>query len=288
MTENPLFQRQRLRDRLKKARESAGLTQRQVAEELDWSPSKVIRIENGKIGVSVTDAMALLTTYGITEDGQAQELISLARSARQLPWYSPYRSVMSADFQAYLAYEGSASIVRNYERNVTPGLLQTEAYTRALMTGFAAGGEGAGGDDLELRVQLRMERQDRVLQADTGEFYFILDEAALRRTIGSEAIMRQQHERLLTVNEMPNAKVMYVPFTAGIYPFFRTPYVIFEFFSDDDDIVAYLETPEGEVLLSEKTPGGSRRKQPADYLDAFWKVEKGVALEVSEEVLFSG
>ncbi|GHE77158.1 transcriptional regulator [Streptomyces longispororuber] len=284
-SQNPLFLRQRLRDRLRKAREAANLTQRQVAEDLDWSPSKLIRIENGKIGVSVTDVMALLTKYQVNEEDH-EALLELARSARQLPWYWPYRSVASPEFQAYLAYEGSASIVRAFERNVMPGLLQTEAYMRALLGGFTQeGGMSGDREEMEARIQLRLERQQRVITPESGQFFFILDEAALRRVIGSEAVMRQQHEQLLAANDMPNVTVMYVPFSAGIYPFFRTPYAVFEFEGSDDDIVAYLETPDGEVLLSERTPSGGKKKQPADYLDAFWKVERSVAKELTEESL---
>ncbi|WP_158239637.1 helix-turn-helix domain-containing protein [Streptomyces carminius] len=281
-SENPIFLRQRLRDRLKRAREAADLTQQQVADSFGWSPSKVIRIENGKIGVSVTDAMALLGKYGIAGE-EADQLIALAKAARQPTWYSGYRQIISPEFQAYLAYEESASIVRNFARNVIPGLMQTEEYARTLLRGFNEG-EGAEKGDLEMRVELRMRRQ-RVLESDSAQFFFVLDEAALRRFVGGDTVMRQQYEALLRTNELPNVKVMYVPFTAGIYPLFRTPYQVFEFPSDNDDLVAYLETPEGEVLLSEKTPRAGRRLQPADYLDTFWKVEKTVAVEITEEIL---
>lgn len=285
-SENPMFLRQRLRDRLKKARETAGLTQQQVADAFGWSPSKVIRIENGKIGVSITDAMALVSKYGIDPD-DGRQLVDLAKAARRPSWYAPYRPVMTPQLEVFVAYEESASIVRAFECNMVPGLIQTEEYARALMIGFEAeGGPRRVPGNLELSVELRMRRQ-RVLETENTEFYFILDEAALRRTIGDETIMRQQYEALLRLNDLPNVNIFYVPFSVGIYPFFRTPYSLFAFSDSDDSLVAYIETPAGQELLNEKTPKSTSKLEPEDYLDGFWKVEKNFAKEISEDVLMA-
>ncbi len=276
-SENPMFLRQRLRDRLKRAREAAALTQQQVADRFSWSPSKVIRIENGKIGVSITDAMALAEAYALSPD-EREELVALARAARRPPWFAPYRGVMTPALEAYIAYEESATIVRAFERNVMPGLVQTEEYARSLLQTI----EEDRPEAAEHRIELRIRRQ-QILTSQQAEFFFILDESVLRRTIGSSEIMRQQCETLLRVSELPNVTVYYVPFTAGAYPFFRTPYQVFTF--EDGDPVAYLETTDGEFLLYEHAAGGDRR-DPADYLDAFLQVERsGTALPLTEEVL---
>ncbi|MEV0936423.1 helix-turn-helix domain-containing protein [Streptomyces phaeochromogenes] len=287
LSENPMFLRQRLRDRLRKAREAAGLTQWQVADTLGWSPSKVIRIEIGKIGVSVTDTLALISRYDIDVEEQ-RELVELARSARRPSWYAPYKEVTTPELEAYIAYEESATIVRNYERNVVPGLLQTENYARALLQCWqedtSSAGRGAGQRHLELGVDLRMKRQE-ALQSEEAQFFFLLDEAVLRRVVGTEAVMRQQHEALLQLSALPNITILYVPFTVGPYPLFRSPYQIFEFGRSDDDLVAYLEGPSGEALLTERASLADR-KEPTDYLDAFWTVEKTLARSITHEVLF--
>ncbi|MFJ9998215.1 helix-turn-helix domain-containing protein [Streptomyces werraensis] len=272
-----MFLRQMLRDRLRRARESAALTQQQVADTFGWSPSKVIRIENGKIGVSITDAMALADCYGLPEDERG-ELVQLARAARQPPWFAPYKGVMTPEFEAYIAYEESAVVVRAFERNVMPGLLQTEEYARSLLQAI----DGDSVEMEEMRVELRMRRQ-HILSSEEARFFFILDEAVLRRVIGGEEIMRQQCETLLRMNEMPNVAVYYVPFSVGAYPFFRTPYQVFTF--DTGDPVAYLETAEGDVLLYERVPGVDRR-EPSDYLDAFLAVERGLAQPITEQAVF--
>jgi len=283
VSENPMILRERLRDRLKKAREQAGLTQRQVADAFGWSPSKVIRIENGKIGVSVTDAMALVSQYGIDGD-DGRQLIDLAKAARQPSWFTAYRSVISSVFETFLAYEESAKIVRAYEPNVTPGLLQTEEYPRAIMKALPRGTETVDDETLELRVDLRMKRQ-KILQSEEAEFFFILDECALHRRIGSDAIMRQQHEALLRIQEMPNVTILYVPFTVGIYPLYAGPCHIFESANADDDLVAFLENPDGDTILNEKSPRTGKSKDPSDYLDDFWTVEREYALPITRDAL---
>ncbi|MFD9792653.1 helix-turn-helix domain-containing protein [Streptomyces sp. NPDC059070] len=272
MAENPMYSRQRLAQRLRKGREDAGLTQQQVAESFGWSPSKVIRIESGQNPVSVPDAMVLMAKYGIAGE-EADRLTELAKAARQPSWYAGYKDIISPEFEAYLAYEESASIVRDFARNVVPGLLQTEEYSAAL---FAAFGESE--EAVRRRVELRMRRQ-KVLDA-SAEFFYVLDESTLRRQVGSETLMRHQYEALVAANDRPNVTILYVPFTVGIYPQYRSPYTIFEF-ADADDLVVYLEKPETEELLSEKTPK-SGRKSPADYLDAFWTVERSLALDIGQ------
>ncbi|MFG2351521.1 helix-turn-helix domain-containing protein [Streptomyces phaeochromogenes] len=285
MSENPMFLRQRLREWLKKAREAAELTQQQVADTFGWSASKVIRIENGKIAVSVTDAMALAALYGLDSEKQ-RELVELARAARQPSWYTPYKEVMTKELEAYIAYEESARIVRAFERNVMPGLVQTEEYARALMRNLPdPTGEGHGGQ-LELRVDLRMKRQ-KVLESTDAQFFFILDESVLRRTIGNSAIMRQQRETLLRVSELPHVNIYYVPFTEGLYPLFRTPYQVFAIDDEEEDLVAYLEDAHGEAILSERAVRTTRNGlEPADYLDAFLEVERnGPARLISEDIV---
>ncbi|MGW1880101.1 helix-turn-helix domain-containing protein [Streptomyces sp. NPDC001975] len=272
VAENPMYSRQRLAQRLRKGREDAGFTQQQVAEEFTWSPSKVIRIESGSKPVNVADAMVLMAHYRIIGE-EADRLTELAKAARQPSWYAGYKEIMSPEFEAFLAYEESASVVRDFARNVIPGLLQTEEYTDALLEAF-----GVSADVREKRVELRMRRQ-KVLDTD-AEFFYLLDESTLRRQIGSENLMRHQYEALLASNERPNIKIMFVPFKVGIYPLFRSPYTIFEF-PESDDLVAYLEKPETEELLSEKTPR-SGRQSPTDYLDAFWEVERSLALDITQ------
>src|ERR1700722_17764160 len=111
---SPLVQRRRLRGGLRQARQDAGLTQEQVASAMDWSLSKVIRIENGTTGISTNDLRALLRLYQITDADQVQDLIELARSARERSWWSTYKDAAGPDFTRYVEQEASASAIRTY------------------------------------------------------------------------------------------------------------------------------------------------------------------------------
>ncbi|QNP71542.1 helix-turn-helix domain-containing protein [Streptomyces roseirectus] len=280
---DPIYQGRRLRKRLRAARERTGFTHADVADRLDWSPSKINRIETGKVSLTLTDSRALLALYGIEDEAQVEEITELVRAARRPPWWAGYRGVAAAEFLQYLSFESSAIRIRNFESNLVPGLLQTEEYAREM---FNAMGQNS---DTEALLALRLERQERVVRTHGAELFFILDEAAVRRILGSAKIMKNQYEKLLALNEMENVTVKVAPFTSGIYPQFRSPYVLFQFPEEEEDLVAYLEKPDGQVLLSERSAfTGAGTPEPSDYLDDFWHVERYVAVDLEEEFLMRG
>ncbi|MFJ5059593.1 helix-turn-helix domain-containing protein [Streptomyces nigra] len=281
--QDPIYQGHRLRKRLRAARESAALTHTDVAEALEWSPSKINRIETGKVGLTITDARVLLELYGVTDPEQVREITAMARAARRPPWWAGYRSAATEEFLRYLSYESSAIRIRNFESNLIPGLLQTEEYAKEVFSMLG------GSANLDALLSLRLERQDRIVRPGGPELFFVLDEATIRRVVGSEQIMKNQFEKLLALNEMDNVTIKVAPFAAGLYPQFRSPYVLFQFPEEDEDLVAYLEKPDGQVLLSERSPfTGLGAKEPADYLDDFWYVEKQVAQNLDQDFLFRG
>src|ERR1700733_5619567 len=242
---SPAVQRRRLRTELRRARLQAGLTQDQVAETMEWSLSKVIRIEAGTVGVSANDLKALLALYKIADEDQVASLLALARAGRERPWQSVYRDIVSPRLLQLIEFEAAASISRNFQPLVIPGLLQTEEYARAMFGQLAGDTPDPG---VDARVEVRMKRQEVLDQADPPLLFFILDEAATRRLVGGRDVMRGQLRRMAELAARPHVTIEVVPFSVGAHPGLQGPFLIEEFPDPADDDVLYLESPQGDVL----------------------------------------
>jgi len=238
----PVVQRRRLRTELRKARLEERLTQEQVAEAMDWSLSKVIRIENGTVGISTNDLKALLRLYQAIDTQRTDELVALAKASKERSWWSGYREVVPQSLLQLIGYESAAFITRNFETLLVPGLLQTEEYASTVIREFE------GPRHLETLVEIRMRRQDLLDRADRPMLFFILDEAVVRRQIGGKAVMRRQILGLVEAADRPNLTIEVVPFSAGAHPGLKGPFVIVEFPDPGDDDVLFLESARGDVI----------------------------------------
>jgi transcriptional regulator with XRE-family HTH domain len=218
MTESPLeapeVLRRRLKDALRKARENADLTQKAVAQQLDWSPSKIIRIEQGAVGVSSTDVRALLRLYGVDDESQVRELTELAKRSRKQSW-SEYKDVYSQVSLTLFAYESAAKRILNYEPTFIPGLLQTEEYAQALLRGL-----GHSEERVDLKVRARLARQ--------------------------ELLERSPHDRLKELASLPGIKIQVLTFDVGVHPSMGAAFTILEFDGLDD--LLYLESSTGDHI----------------------------------------
>ncbi|MFE6328951.1 helix-turn-helix domain-containing protein [Streptomyces sp. NPDC057838] len=271
---DPMFYRQHLSSQLQAARKRAGYSQPDVARETGWSLSKVMRLESGRVKISMTDLKALISYYDLSPENAA-DLRRAAEEARRQPWWYDYRSLLSEAFQSYLGYEASAAVIRNFEALYVPGLLQSESYARAVLQQSVVPEK----DEL---LDLRMKRQERMLREDAEtELRFLIDEAALRRVVGSRALMQEQIEHLESVSLLDHVSIGVVPFASGLYPLLRSPYVIFEFARPEQERLVYLENPDGSVILSNKAIVGVQRSVE-DYLEAFWEVENEYAKPIRE------
>ena len=153
----PLVQRRRLRTELRRARSAADLTQDQVAQAMDWSLSKIIRIETGAVNVSTNDLKALLNLYNILDPERTSQLIELARAARQTSWWNKYKEAISDQYFQLIGYVEAASVVRSYEPLLIPGLLQTPEYAETTFQKFAESGEPS--NLIQARMEIRLTRQ---------------------------------------------------------------------------------------------------------------------------------
>jgi transcriptional regulator with XRE-family HTH domain len=242
---SPVVQGRRLRAELRKAREKAGLTQEQVAGAMDWSTSKVIRIEAGSSRITTNDLKALLRHLDIVDAQRTAELLALARAARAPSWWGQYRGVASAGFLKFVEYEAAASVTSNFEPLLVPGLLQTREYARAVIEQFD---DQPTEERVEALVKLRMTRQELLERAEPPRLFFILDEAVVRRFVGGAAVMHRQIRHLIQMADRPNVTLEVVPFSAGVHPGMHGPFVVIEFPDTADDDALYLESPRGDVI----------------------------------------
>jgi transcriptional regulator with XRE-family HTH domain len=269
---DPSFQRRKLARNLRRGREAAGLTQREAADRLEWSLSKLIRIESGAQGISVTDLKAILELYGLTDPDQVAMLAEAARGSRGQPWWTAYRDIVSPQFSGYLGYESQAVSFRIFNPFLIPGLLHTEEYATAL-----PGDYGEPERDRRI-VDLRSERQERVFARPGIKLAFVMGEEALCRWIGGAHVMRRQLEHLLEVSGRPGVSVRIVPFRAGSYPGLRGP-MILAGLGESDEQVLFLESVSGDQLLRDDP---EKISEYSEYFEKMMRlvlpVEEGSAL----------
>jgi len=238
--QSPAIGRRRLRIELRRAREAANLTQEQVVRELDWSLSKLIRIETGAVGVSTTDLRALLQLYGITDAGRISELTTMARASRRKPaWWSAYRDLIPEGYRKYAELEGAASVVRTFHPLLVPGPLQTRDYAESVVT--SGGPLQLADDDIQRLVEFRMIRQRELFASTERQITMLLGEAAVRQVVGDRDVMRQQLE-VLRDQQHSGLSVRVVPFTSGAHPGLAGgAFTILEFPDAIDDDVLCLD-----------------------------------------------
>jgi transcriptional regulator with XRE-family HTH domain len=229
-----MVQRQRLRTDLQQVRLRLGLTQRQVAADLGWSVSKLLRVENGKVGVSRTDLKALLERYEVTDPAVVDSYVAMAEQGRKQRW-SAYRDVLNPEFFRYLEYEGSASSIRQFQPHVIPGLLQTEAYARYLGRVTSATAPAV----LDRQMEVRTARQRHL---DEVRLDVVLDEAVIRRCLGADpSVAAGQVAHLRELAGRPSVSVRVVPFSRGPYRGSATPFILLGFPDPGDRDLLFRE-----------------------------------------------
>jgi transcriptional regulator with XRE-family HTH domain len=241
---DPDVQRRRLMSALREHRELAGITQRDAAAALDWSPSKLIRIETGAHGVSVTDLQALLHLYGVTGQDTTANLKELARASRGKPWWHEYRDLVSRQFATYLGYESSASSLTAFHPLMLPGLLHTEAYATAILDILRKP------ERTRRIVELKRRRQEHLFADAYVQIAFIVNEEALYRWIGGRDAMRLQLQHIRDVAERPNVTVSIVPVSAGAHPGLCGSFTVARIDELNEQLV-FLESMNGDKIIKD-------------------------------------
>lgn len=270
--QNPPVEPWRLPPELRRLRDGAGLTRNDVAQAMNWSVSKGIRIETGEVRVSVNDLRALLRLYEVDDNAMVDRLVEMARATRNNRWAEFRDAYKNKSFFGYIEREAAAGIIRGFDPLVLPGLLQTEEYARAILTNAGQGrkryvsGEAAAIAAVEQRWEVRQLRQ-QIHDRDTPpNLSYIIDEAAIRRQVGGPTVMRQQLAQLLLWQQRPNITLKVLPFEFGSYQGMGAPFTLLEF-PGGDELLLYIEgLDEGVGYQKPETTGF--------YINVFLDMEK--------------
>ncbi|MFI0417133.1 helix-turn-helix domain-containing protein [Spongiactinospora sp. 9N601] len=234
---------------LRRLRESRGLTREAAGFHIRASESKISRMELGRVGFKTRDVEDLLTLYGVLDDAERRSLLEMVREANTPGWWHKYGDVLPGWFNTYVGLEEAASVIRTYEVQFVPGLLQTTSYARTVVQ---LGYPDDSAQDIERRVHLRMQRQERFTRKDGPRLWAVIDEAALKRPIGGPAIMREQLHHLLEVATLPNITIQVMPFRFGMHAAEGGAFSILRFPESDLSDVVYVEQLWGALYLDKR------------------------------------
>jgi hypothetical protein len=234
---------------LRRLREAQGVSREDAGWEIRASESKLSRMELGRVSFKERDIADLLTLYGVDDQEERERLLALARQANTPGWWHRYGDVLPNWFQSYLGLEASAALIRTYEVQFVPGLLQTEDYARAVVL---LGHGHARPAEIDRRVALRMQRKHILDGSSPSQLWAVLDEAVLRRPIGPATAMRAQLAALLEATDRPNVRLQIIPFAAGGHSAAGGAFTILRFADPELPDIVYLEQLASALYLDKR------------------------------------
>ncbi|MEU3979124.1 helix-turn-helix transcriptional regulator [Streptomyces sp. NPDC026672] len=244
--------------RLQELREVAGLSRDEAARVLRVAPATVRRMEMAEVSLKIPYVQVLLTTYGVPEE-EAAAFVRLAEEANRPGWWQRFHDVLPDWFSMYVSLEGAARLIRSYEPHFVPGLLQTEAYARAVLE---AGTVGQRDPELiERHVSLRMARQRLLEREEPPHLWVIMDETALLRPVSTDpSVMRGQLDHLLEFAERDRITLQVAEFANGPHPGTYAPFTLFRFAEPELPDMVFTEYLTGALYLDS-------RKEVATHLE---------------------
>ena len=237
-TGGPTVLRILLGTQLRRLREERGISREAAGYEIRSSESKISRMELGRVSFKERDVADLLTLYGLTDEEERTALLTLARDANTPGWWHRESDILPSWFQPYVGLESAASIIRTYELQFVPGLLQTADYARAVIR---LAHDAAQPSDLERRVALRLNRQKLLTRPDAPQLWAVIDEGALRRLVGGADVMRAQIAALIDATKMPNVQLQVMPFVYGGHSAAGGAFSILRFPDQELPDIVYVE-----------------------------------------------
>ncbi|MGY5135804.1 helix-turn-helix domain-containing protein [Streptomyces sp. NEAU-L66] len=234
---------------LRRLREGAGITREAAGDAIRGSHAKISRLELGRVSCKERDVADLLTLYNVTDEAVRADFLKLARRTSSPGWWHQYGDVLPGWFETHIGLEEAASVIRTYEVQFVPGLLQTPDYARAVAQ---LGHPRSSPEEIERRVQLRVQRQELLTIPDAPRVWAVIDEASLRRPLGGPEVMADQLRHLLKMTELPNVTLQIAPFSLGGLAAAGGPITILRFLEPDLPDIVYLEQLTSALYLDKR------------------------------------
>lgn len=246
----PTVRLRRLAGELRRLREAAGLSREAVTATTGLDESSIYRVETAQTRPQRRTVMALLSTYGITDQTKIAEMVDLAKTAGQPGWVQTYEDYLSEQYTVYIGFEGEASKLSNYETVFVPGLLQTRDYARAVIRGVVP---AITDERVDRHVEARMRRQDVFQRTDPMQLWAVIDEAAIRRQVGGADVMKAQLQHLAEAAKAPHITIQIIPYEAGAHPGMPGSFVVMEFPDPSDAALVYTDSMAGDLFLEKES-----------------------------------
>lgn len=243
---SPSLRLRRLALELRRAREGSGLTAAKAAKHLGWSSTKVTRMEATEAKrIKPEDLDKLMDLYGMTDPAKRECMQALAKDARLRGWWSKYKDVFKNE--SLPDFEAEASVLRTYQAQVIPGILQTPSYAQAIFQG----GRYTDPREVDRRTEARMGRREILTRFDPVWFRAVVDESAFNRLVGGPEVLLQQLRHLLHMAQMPHIDVQMLPLSSGAHSGLTAPFTILDFPNPLDPSIVCIETLTDALYLEE-------------------------------------
>jgi transcriptional regulator with XRE-family HTH domain len=230
---------------LRRLREARGITAAAAGHAIRASHAKISRMELGRVGFRDRDVADLLSLYGVTDEQERRAFLTLVRRANVPGWWHQYSDIVASWFEIYLGLEQASSVIRTYQPQLIPGLLQTPDVARGVIE---LGHPRPSDDDIERRVALRMARQEILTQPAAPQLWAVIEETSLWR-FNDRSVMREQIDHLITMAELPNVALQVIPIHSGAHVALGGPFTILRFSEPDLPDIVYLEQLSSALYL---------------------------------------
>ncbi|GAB3749496.1 helix-turn-helix domain-containing protein [Nocardiopsis nanhaiensis] len=269
---SPTIRRRRLGFELRRLREENGHTLDEAAKRSSVPRATIGKIETAEARrTRARDIDALADLYSLDEEGRAA-LHQLCRESKEKGWWSRYKDVFSE--RALPDFEAEATAMRTFQGQVIPGLFQTPSYAEEIFKG----GRAVDDPGMVRKVEARITRQQTLTRVNAPHITAVIDEGALRRVVGSPAIMVEQLEHLENLAMRHNIDIQALPFSSGAHLGMAGAFTILEFSEPRDTPVVYVGTASDDLYLEQE--------DDIDRYNLTFSNVQGSALSVTSTVQF--